>query len=34
MAEKVAEIKGLSLDELAAATTGNFFRLFAKASRP
>jgi TatD DNase family protein len=30
-AEKIAEIKGLTLDEVAAATTGNFFKLFAKA---
>ncbi len=32
-AAKVAELKGLGLDELAAATTDNFFRLFAKAER-
>jgi len=29
----VAEIKGISADELAAATTENFFRLFSKAKR-
>ena len=33
-AEKVAELKGISLERLAAATTDNFFRLFAKATRP
>ena len=30
-AEKVAEIKGLGLDEVAKVTTDNFFRLFSKA---
>jgi TatD DNase family protein len=30
----VAELKGVRLQELAAATTGNFFRLFHKARRP
>ncbi|MCW5733147.1 MAG: TatD family hydrolase [Enhydrobacter sp.] len=30
-AAKVAELKGISVAELEAATTGNFFRLFAKA---
>lgn len=33
-AAKVAELKGVSLAELEAATTENFFRLFAKAERP
>ncbi len=32
-AAKVAELKGISLSELEAATTDNFFRLFAKAER-
>jgi TatD DNase family protein len=32
-AETVAETKGVSLDELAAATTENFFRLFGKVPR-
>ena len=32
-AAKVAELKGVSLAELEAATTGNFFRLFTKAER-
>ena len=32
-AAKVAELKGVSLAELEAATTDNFFRLFAKAER-
>lgn len=32
-AAKVAELKGVSLPALAAATTDNFFRLFAKAER-
>jgi TatD DNase family protein len=30
-AEKLAEIKGVALDELARATTWNFHRLFVKA---
>jgi TatD DNase family protein len=30
----IAELKGLDAETLAAATTANFFRLFAKASRP
>ena len=33
-AAKVAELKGISMAELEAATTENFFRLFAKAERP
>ena len=33
-AAKVAEIKGVEPEELARATTDNFFRLFAKARRP
>jgi TatD DNase family protein len=33
-ATAVAELKGIALDELAAATTENFFRLFQKARRP
>ncbi len=33
-AAALAKIKGVTLIELAAATTGNFFRLFAKARRP
>ena len=33
-AAKVAELKGVTLAELEAATTENFFRLFAKAERP
>lgn len=32
-AEKIAEIKGLSLEEVAKATTDNFFSLFSKAQR-
>jgi len=32
-AAKVAELKGVSLAELEASTTDNFFRLFAKAER-
>ena len=32
-AQVVAEVKGLSLDDLARATTANFFRLFSKADR-
>ena len=33
-AAKVAELKGVSIAELEAVTTENFFRLFAKAERP
>lgn len=33
-AAKVAELRGISLDDLAAATTDNFFALFAKTRRP
>ena len=33
-AAKVAALKGIPVDELAQVTTGNFFRLFAKAARP
>ena len=33
-AAAIAEARGLSIDELAAATTQNFFRLFKKVPRP
>jgi TatD DNase family protein len=33
-AAMLAELKGVSAEELAAVTTDNFFRLFAKAKRP
>ncbi|MGD0191951.1 MAG: TatD family hydrolase [Rhizomicrobium sp.] len=33
-AEKLAELKGIAVDELARATTDNFFRLFSRAVRP
>ena len=33
-AAKVAEVRGMTLTDLAAATTDNFFSLFAKARRP
>ncbi|HEY1637900.1 MAG TPA: TatD family hydrolase [Rhizomicrobium sp.] len=33
-AAMLAELKGVSFDELAAATTDNFFRLFTRAQRP
>ena len=32
--EKLAEIKGVSVDDMARATSDNFFRLFSKAPRP
>lgn len=34
VAEKLAEIKGVTLEEIARATTDNFYRLFAKAEQP
>ena len=34
VAAALAEVKGLSLREVEAATTDNFFRLFTKAKRP
>ena len=34
VAEKLAEIKGISAEEIAQITTDNFFRLFSKASDP
>lgn len=34
VAEKLAEIKGLAVEEVAAATTANFFRLFSRARTP
>ncbi|MCW8915556.1 MAG: TatD family hydrolase [Magnetovibrio sp.] len=33
-AEKLAEVKGVSFEELAEATTNNFFKLFTKTERP
>ncbi|NQU58980.1 MAG: TatD family hydrolase, partial [Rhodospirillales bacterium] len=33
-AEKIAEIKGLTIEEVASATTDNFFTLFSKAKSP
>ncbi len=34
VAEKLAEIKGLSVEDIAKTTTDNFFRLFSKAPKP
>ncbi len=34
VAEKLAELKGLRIEEIAAATTDNFFRLFSRAKDP
>ena len=34
VANKVAEVKGMTVDELARVTTDNFFTLFSKATRP
>ena len=34
VAEKLAEIKGISAEEIAHITTDNFFRLFSKATDP
>lgn len=34
VAEEIARLRGLAFDELAAATTNNFFRLFKHACRP
>jgi TatD DNase family protein len=34
VAATLAEVKGLALAEIEAATTDNFFRLFTKAQRP
>jgi TatD DNase family protein len=33
-AKLIAELRGVSTDELAKTTTDNFFRLFSKANRP
>jgi TatD DNase family protein len=32
-AEKIAEIRGVTLEEIGRLTTDNFFRLFSKATR-
>ena len=32
-AQKLAELRGVSLEEISDATTDNFFRLFSKAKR-
>ncbi|MEO1251970.1 MAG: TatD family hydrolase [Pseudomonadota bacterium] len=34
VAEKLAEIKGVGVEDIAAATTENFFRLFARTTKP
>jgi TatD DNase family protein len=34
VAEEIARLRGISLDEVASATTENFFRLFKTATRP
>ena len=34
VAEKLAEIKGVTLEEIEQSTTDNFFRLFSKARDP
>ncbi|PPR20546.1 MAG: putative metal-dependent hydrolase YcfH [Alphaproteobacteria bacterium MarineAlpha10_Bin1] len=33
-AGRIAELRGIELEDLAAATTGNFFRLFTRCTRP
>jgi TatD DNase family protein len=34
VAEALAAVKGVNVDEIAKATTDNFFRLFSRASDP
>jgi len=34
VAEKIAELRGISVDEVAQASTDNFYRLFSKIERP
>ncbi len=34
VAEHIAELRGISFDEVAAATSDNFYRLFSKIQRP